>query len=129
MLKYLQKYLIKGPVLTDTEKLARMFKILSVETRIRMIDLLKGQPFCVNALAHFLGITPAAASQHLRVMKDAEIVVGVKRGYFMHYRINRIKLAEWNEATRGLLHPDEGPSPLPVPKRFRSPALEKGDKG
>lgn len=87
----------------DTETLARVFKILSVEMRIRIIELLKGQPLCVNALAHFLGITPAAVSQHLRVMRDADIVIGEKRGYFIHYRVNQEKLDEWYQMVMVLL--------------------------
>jgi len=89
--------------LKDTETLARVFKILSVEMRIRIIELLKGQPLCVNALAHFLGITPAAVSQHLRVMRDADIVIGEKRGYFIHYRVNQEKLDEWYQMVMVLL--------------------------
>ena len=87
----------------DPGKLARMFKILSVNTRIRIIHLLKDRPLCVNAMAHALQITPAAVSQHLRIMRDAEIVIGEKRGYFMHYRVNEARLAEWNEAAREFL--------------------------
>ena len=49
----------------DEKKLARIFKVLSVETRVRMIHLLKDRALCVNALAKSLDITPAAVSQHL----------------------------------------------------------------
>jgi ArsR family transcriptional regulator len=93
--------------LTDPGKLARMFKILSVNTRIQIIQLLKGRSLCVNAMAHTLQITPAAVSQHLRIMRDAEIVIGEKRGYFMHYRINEAKLAEWSEAAREIFKTDD----------------------
>lgn len=89
--------------MNDHEKLARIFKILSVDTRVRMIDLLKHRSLCVNALAKTLDITPAAVSQHLRIMRDAEIVIAEKRGYFVHYRINGDKLAKWYEAATGLL--------------------------
>jgi DNA-binding transcriptional ArsR family regulator len=92
---------------TDPQELARLFKVLSVDTRVRMILLLRERPLCVNALARALGITPAAVSQHLRVLRDANIVSGEKRGYFVHYRVNEATLAEWNEAVKGLLHPGE----------------------
>lgn len=87
----------------DAENLARIFKILSVEVRLRIIELLKGQPLCVNALAHFLGITPAAVSQHLRVLRDAGIVTGKKRGYFIHYKVNQEKLDALYQMIRDLL--------------------------
>jgi DNA-binding transcriptional ArsR family regulator len=68
-----------------------------------MIELLKRRSLCVNALAHALDITPAAVSQHLRILRDADIVVADKRGYFVHYRVNEKTLAEWNQMTKGLL--------------------------
>jgi len=88
---------------TDSEKQARIFKVLSVGTRVRIIDLLKCESLCVNALARALKITPAAVSQHLRVLRDSGIVTADKRGYFVHYRVNEETLAEWSETARSLL--------------------------
>ena len=89
--------------MAGTEKLARMFKVLSVESRVRMIRLLGSRPLCVNALARQLGITPAAVSQHLRVLRDAGIVSGVKKGFFVHYRLKREALARWRKLAGDLL--------------------------
>jgi len=58
-------------------------------------------------LAHTLDVTPAAVSQHLRILRDADLVVACKRGYFVHYRVNETTLAEWNQMTKGLLEPIE----------------------
>jgi len=88
----------------DPEKQARIFKVLSVGTRVRMIDLLKRRSLCVNALARALDITPAAISQHLRVPRDADIVIADKQGYFVHYRVNEETLAEWSQTTQSLLN-------------------------
>lgn len=60
-----------------------------------MIGLLKKRSLCVNALAKALNITPAAVSQHLRILRDADVVVADKKGYFVHYRLNDKTLAEW----------------------------------
>jgi DNA-binding transcriptional ArsR family regulator len=87
----------------DSGKLARIFKVLSVDTRVRMVQLLKRRSLCVNALARALAITPAAVSQHLRVLRDADVVVSDKRGYFVHYRVNGETLAEWSQTARSLL--------------------------
>ena len=87
----------------QAQHIARICKVLSVETRVRMIELLKEHSLCVNALAEMLAITPAAVSQHLRILRDAEIVTAEKRGYYVHYRINEETLAKWNEITRKLL--------------------------
>ena len=89
--------------MSNPEKLARIFKVLSVETRVRMIDLLKRRSLCVNALARGLEISPAAVSQHLRVLRNADIVTAEKRGYFVHYKVNETTLAKWKGAAEGLL--------------------------
>ena len=91
--------------MTDSQKLARMFKVLSVETRVRMIELLKRRSLCVNALAGALEITPAAVSQHLRVLRDANIVTADKQGYFVHYWVNDEMLNRWRKLADGLLRP------------------------
>jgi len=93
--------------MTDSEKLARIFKVLSVNTRVSMIDLLKRRSLCVNALARALDITPAAVSQHLRILRDTDIVTADKQGYFVHYRVNEATLAEWNKTAKGLLEMEE----------------------
>jgi DNA-binding transcriptional ArsR family regulator len=89
--------------MTAADKKARIFKVLSVGTRVEIIELLKDRPLCVNALANTLGITQAAVSQHLRILRDADIVLADKRGYFVHYRINEKTLAEWNKKAKNLL--------------------------
>ena len=89
--------------MSNPEKLARIFKVLSVETRVRIIDLIKRRSLCVNALARALEISPAAVSQHLRVLRNADVVKAEKRGYFVHYKVNEAMLAKWKEAAEGLL--------------------------
>lgn len=79
----------------DAQKLARIFKILSVDTRIRIIQLLKDRALCVGALSAQIGITQGAVSQHLRVLRDADLVVAERRGYYIHYRLNEKVLAQW----------------------------------
>jgi len=91
----------------NPEKLARIFKVLSVNTRVRMIELIKRRPLCVNALAQALDITPAAVSQHLRVLRDADIVTADKKGYFVHYRINNEVLSRWRKMADEMLKSPE----------------------
>lgn len=94
--------------MNDAERLARIFKVLSVDTRVRMVDMLKRRTLCVNALARALDITPAAVSQHLRVLRDADLVRSEKKGYYVHYRVNDATLADWGKAAQTLLQADEG---------------------
>ena len=67
---------------------AELFKILSVDKRIEIIERLKCGATTVNALAEMLGITPSAVSQHLRVLKAAGLVTNEREGYFIRYSLN-----------------------------------------
>ena len=60
---------------------------MSSETRVRILELLRQQPLCVNALARRLGVSQAAVSQHLRLLKDAGVVESERRGSFVHYSL------------------------------------------
>ena len=68
---------------------ADLFKILSVDKRIEIIELLKKEPMNVNALADNLGVTQSAVSQHLRVLKAAGLVKDERQGYWVHYSLNK----------------------------------------
>jgi len=87
----------------DARKLTRIFRALSVETRVRIVQLLKKQALCVNALASRLDVTPAAVSQHLRVLRDADLVIPDKRGYYVHYAVNEKTLESWKKLSDELL--------------------------
>ena len=65
----------------------KVFKALSSESRLKVVRLLKEHPQCVNAIAERLGMTQSAVSQHLRVLREAGLVRGLKRGNWMHYEM------------------------------------------
>jgi DNA-binding transcriptional ArsR family regulator len=86
----------------EIEELAETFKALADPTRLRLVRLLGerapgevepdecgGGPLCVNALAHRLGITQSSVSQHLRVLRQARLVKGERRGAFVHYSLDQ----------------------------------------
>ena len=92
----------------DAGKLARIFKALSVDTRVTIVQLLKGRVLCVGALSAQLDVTQGAVSQHLRILRDAGLVVSEKRGYYVHYRLNEKTLAEWQGQSDKLLDTKQG---------------------
>ena len=59
-----------------------------------MIKLLLSHDYCVGALAQKVGISESAVSQHLKILRNAGIVKGDKRGYFTHYYVDRDALKE-----------------------------------
>jgi len=92
----------------EPDRLARLLNVLSVSTRVRIVQLLKGRALCVSALAARLDITQGAVSQHLRIMRDLELVIDERRGYHVHYRLNEDTLAAWRKEIDRLLDPTVG---------------------
>lgn len=76
---------------------AELFKILSVDKRIEIIELLKKEAMSVNAIAEALGITQSAVSQHLRVLKSADLVKDERQGYWIYYSLNRDTLENYRQ--------------------------------
>lgn len=75
-----------------------MFKALAVETRVKIIDLLKSEgPLGAKKIAELVGITPAAVSQHLRVLRQVGFVRSERNGYWIPYSINEEALENCRE--------------------------------
>jgi DNA-binding transcriptional ArsR family regulator len=74
-------------------KQAELFKVLGVDSRIRIIELLKEKgPLGANEMSEVLGITPSAVSQHLRILKHAGLVRNERKGYWIPYEIDPVAL-------------------------------------
>lgn len=68
---------------------SEMFKVLGVETRIRIIELLKSKgPLGTKNIAERFCITPAAVSQHLKILRQAGLVRSERKGYWIPYYID-----------------------------------------
>jgi DNA-binding transcriptional ArsR family regulator len=68
---------------------AEMFKALAVETRVKIIELLKSEgPLGAKKIAELVGITPAAVSQHLRILRQVGFVRSERNGYWIPYSID-----------------------------------------
>ncbi len=66
-----------------------VLKALAVETRVKIIDLLKSKgPLGAKNIAEVIGITPAAVSQHLKILRQAGLVRSERKGYWIPYTIN-----------------------------------------
>jgi len=75
-----------------------MFKVLAVETRVKIIDLLKTEgPLGAKKISELLGITPAAVSQHLRILRQAGLVRSERDGYWIPYSIDEDALHHCRE--------------------------------
>ena len=70
----------------------QILSALSDNNRCKIIKELLSRDYCVGGLARKLDITEAAVSQHLKILKDAGLINGEKRGYFRHYKVNKESL-------------------------------------
>ena len=77
---------------------SEMFKALAVETRVKIIDLLKSEgPLGAKKISELLGVTPAAVSQHLKILKQAGFVRSERNGYWIPYAIDEEALNKCKE--------------------------------
>lgn len=90
-------------------ELTAALKALADDNRLLILRLLGRRDYCVRALARQLGVSQAAVSQHLKVLREAGLVSSEKRGYFTHYRVVAADLMAVSSALAALAQA----SPLP----------------
>jgi ArsR family transcriptional regulator len=94
------------------EEQAALFSVLADLTRLKLLRMLLQQrepdALCVNALAYHLGVTQPAVSQHLKLLKNAGLVQGEKRGYRVHYFVKREALNKAQELISQALKVSKG---------------------
>lgn len=66
---------------------AHMFNGLADETRVKIVKLLSKGVFTVDELVDLLGIAQSTTSHHLRVLKEANLIQGEKRGRNIYYSL------------------------------------------
>ncbi len=69
------------------DQFARMGKAIASPGRLRLLDVLTQGGRTVESLATAAGLTVANASQHLRILAHAHLVVSEKHGLHVHYQI------------------------------------------
>lgn len=101
--------------LPELDRLVRVYRALGDGTRLRLVALLAGldagDALCVNALVAKLGVSQPAVSQHLAVLRAADLVIGERRGYRVHYRLNPDALAAYRRRALALLGEEFAGSP------------------
>jgi DNA-binding transcriptional ArsR family regulator len=84
-------------------KEADLFKVLAVDTRIKIIELLKDRgPLGANEMSDILGITPSAVSQHLKILRHAGLVRNERKGYWIPYEVDPEALEKCGEILTGV---------------------------
>ena len=71
-----------------------IFKALSDENRIRILNLLKEGELCVCEIESILGITQSNASRHLNKLKSLKIIDAEKKAQWVYYFIDEYFIKE-----------------------------------
>jgi len=81
-----------------------VFRAIADPTRRAILDRLRAGPANAGALAADFETSRPAVSRHLRVLREARLVVGVRAGRERVYAVNALPLqsvAGWLEGYRG----------------------------
>ena len=65
-----------------------IFEVLSEKQRRDILVMLKNGRMNAGEIAELLGITPAALSYHLKLLKGADLIMEYKQKNFIYYEIN-----------------------------------------
>ncbi len=68
--------------------LAETFKALSDPQRREILTMLRDERLNAGEIAEKLAVTPAALSYHLKLLKNAELVLEYKEKNFIYYELN-----------------------------------------
>src|SRR3989344_2651497 len=97
------------------ERFSHFFFALGDTTRQQILLLFEpGEEICVNDIARLFKITRPAISHHLKILRNAELLVCEKRGKEVYYRVNHDHCAEVMRIVREFIVTQTAPSDLPV---------------
>lgn len=69
------------------------FKALSDPLRLKVLDLLRSQEFCVCDLCDRLDVGQSKLSFHLKVLKEAQLLRSRQEGKWIYYSLNLPQMA------------------------------------
>jgi ArsR family transcriptional regulator len=81
----------------DATELAHGFGALADPVRLRVLSILAAAPegeVCVCDFVQPLGKSQPTVSHHLKILSEAGLVQGERRGKWVWYSLNRIRLAQ-----------------------------------
>ncbi len=86
---------------TEAADLARGFTALADPVRLRLLSILAASPegeVCVCEVVGLLGKSQPTISHHVKILSEAGLVAGDRRGKWVWYSLNRGRLAELRAA-------------------------------
>lgn len=87
----------------------KVLKALGDPKRYGLLRQMSERKYCVGALAMRSGLSESAVSQHLKILSDAGLIYGVKRGYHTLYCVDKDTLGKVIEQLSELLNMERAP--------------------
>lgn len=109
MLKSQYVHVTEQPTTDELHGAAALLKALAHPLRLAIALELRTEPRCVHELTEALAATQPLVSQHLRVLRGAQVVAAERRGREVTYRlddehVSHIVLDALIHATEGTRH-------------------------
>ena len=109
---------------TDRAFAVGLFHALSDETRLAVLELLRGGERCVCELQDALGAAQSRLSFHLKVLKDAGLVTDRREGRWSYYALSVEQLGEAMSALGALATPGSRQAPAKLHALQRATATD-----
>jgi len=71
----------------ENQRMARLFKAMGDENRLRLLWALSQGEMCVCDIAAFLRISESAVSHQLRMLRQLQLVCNRREGAVLYYRL------------------------------------------
>lgn len=72
----------------EIQRASQLLKLLGDPTRLTMLKLLESHDCCVCEFVAIFEMSQPAISQHLRKLRDLELVTEARRGQWIFYSLN-----------------------------------------
>lgn len=91
---------------TVYEKHAKVFKALSDEKRLKILELLRGGEKCACVLIDQLNMGQSTLSYHMKILVESGLVQSRQEGKWTHYQISKTGSANALMLLQALTTPD-----------------------
>ena len=84
----------RKPAMAPAERRAKLFRGFADPSRLMIIDVLRDGPLVVHEIVKRTGLTQPNVSNHLRCLSECGLVIGLRDGRFVRYRIGSPRVVD-----------------------------------
>ena len=90
----IESFIEKIPSFDDFAKIATIFKQLEDPNRLRIFWILCHSEECVTNISYMMNMSSPAVSHHLRLLKDADLIISERKGKEVYYKAKDTPLVQ-----------------------------------